>query len=206
MFDVTLGSAHKGSSSSHTVTLSFPLCADWESMERRTSLPLVSLSPSSSQALELIKPVITQRCVCLLLQIPELDKSFQGCSLKCHVMSRVTDIWPLNVFFCMNLAAYVVLQSAVLHSNRNTSISTSEMVTFLQCIYIVILTAIPMSFWNNWSEMVRRVFFKFYQNPVNSVWNNGNLERAGMLRCIIIPSFIKIQSAESWIWLWDIDK
>lgn len=75
------------------------LVRDWESMESRSSLPLVSPSLSYSQALELIKSVITQRCVCLLLQIPELDKSFQGCSLKCHVMSRAAGIGALNVLF-----------------------------------------------------------------------------------------------------------
>lgn len=53
----------------------------------------VSLSRSLSpcQALQLIKFIIT-KLVCLLLQISELAKWFQGFSLKCHVMSRAASL------------------------------------------------------------------------------------------------------------------
>lgn len=67
----------------------------------RSSPPLVSASSSSTWALELIKFVITWRCVCLLLQIPELDEPFHWGSLKCHIMSgAVVSVFslPLSTF------------------------------------------------------------------------------------------------------------
>lgn len=156
--------------------------------EERTSLSL-----SSSQALELIKSVITQPCVCLLLQIPELDKSFQGCSPKCHVISRAADIWVFKGFVFAWIWQFKLLPSLVF------AYKWMDVFFVVVClsVFVVVFSQWSMSSWSYWSGMVRCVV----QNPVRGWFRKC---RDAVVQRIIIPSFIKIQSAETWIHIWHI--
>lgn len=101
--------------------------------------------------------------------------------VKCFVFAW---IWQSELLFCVFIDVFLLL-----------------------FIYFFYLWSMP--FWNNWIEKMAFVYVSCCfscQKPVSRNWNNDDLKKSlnAVVKYIIIPSFIKIQSAESGICKWHI--